>query len=87
MDILKKYNETSSWSEKIALMGVYHFNQLEINKKWTIRQTADQFKVSTGLVSENLHLAILFRTIPTLRECKTRKEALGKIDRRKFPLE
>lgn len=66
-------------------MGVYHSCQLEIDNKWTIQKTADFFKVSLGLASENLRLAELFLDYPDLQKEDTRREALAKIDRRKFP--
>jgi hypothetical protein len=67
------------------MMGIYHSAQIELDRKWTIKQTADYFHVSMGLASENLHLAVCLNRNPALKDCKTRKDALAKIDRRKFP--
>lgn len=66
-------------------MGVYHCCQLEIDNKWTMQNTANFFKVSIGLVSENLRLADLFSEFPELLKIETRKEALAHVEKRRFP--
>lgn len=53
------------------IMKFYH-----ISSKSTIKQTAAYFRVSVGLVSENLHLA---DNLEDIINCKTRQEALSKL--------
>lgn len=65
-------------------MGLFHLCQIQTNSKWTMQNTADFFKVSTGLVSENLKLAELFADYPDLSTADTRKDALAKVEKRKF---
>jgi hypothetical protein len=84
-NLKEKYNSTQSWSEKVRIMGLYHLCQLEINNKWTIQNTANYFKVSMGLASENLRLAELFTDFPDLANQETRKDALALIEKRRFP--
>jgi len=71
MTHLAKYQQTNSWKDKIMIMKFYH-----ISSKSTIKQTAAYFRVSVGLVSENLHLA---DNLEDIINCKTRQEALSKL--------
>ena len=56
MTFKDRYNQCESWHEKVLVMGLYHLAQQNRYNEWTIRDTADYFDVSTGLVSENLRL-------------------------------
>lgn len=63
---------------------MYHLCQLETEHKWTIQKTADFFRVSIGLASENLKLAELFIEYPELMKYETRRDALGHIEKIRF---
>jgi len=63
------------------IMEIYHLTMRSRitpsqNSHWTITDTANYFKVSTGLVSENLKLARAFHSNNFIGDCKNRQEAL-----------
>jgi hypothetical protein len=64
-------------------MCLYHIAMTNRVKSWTIRNTAEIFEVSIGLVSENIRLSNALDTNPKLEECSTRQEALSKLERRR----
>lgn len=79
MTFVEKYGQCKSWSDKVIVMRLYHLTAIELNKGWTISQTASVFNVSVGLVSENLRLADLIDRNPSIQNIKTRQEALRKL--------
>lgn len=57
MTFSDRYNQCKNWYEKVLVMGLYHTAQCKRNNdNWTVKDTAEYFDVSTGLVSENLKL-------------------------------
>lgn len=76
---LERYNKETTWQSKAIVMEIYHLSQCELNTQWTIYNTAHYFKVSVGLVSENLKLArIMNDTNEEFKDC-SRKQALKRI--------
>ncbi len=60
-------------------MEIYHLAMSTRAKRWTLTQTAADFGVSIGLVSENLRLANMIHTHPKILECPSRQEAIRKM--------
>ncbi len=83
MTFVERYRMADKWQDKVLIMNLYHTAMLRGNSDWTIRKTATVFQCSVGLVSENIRLADAIDRIPAINECKTRQEALNKVDRRK----
>ncbi len=75
-----RYEKAENWYQKIILMEVFHLIQTSRNSRWTLNDTSETFKVSMGLVSENLKIARGFHTNPELLTCKNRQDALNKIE-------
>jgi hypothetical protein len=65
-------------------MEIYHLAMLHRNPPWTVTKTALNFECSVGLVSENLKLAEAFHNNKKLMDCKTRREALKKMQGEKY---
>jgi hypothetical protein len=63
-------------------MEVYHLAMSVRVSNWTISKTAIEFKVSVGLVSENLRLAQLIHKDEKILRCSTRQDALKKLNGR-----
>lgn len=61
-------------------MEIYHLAMSQREKDWTITKTSQAFGVSTGLVSENLRLALAIHLNETLIACETRQDALRRIN-------
>ena len=79
MDFRQKYEKCEDLQDKVIVIEIYHLSRLCQNKNWTIYQTATDFGLSVGLVSENLHLAKESHVHPKLLECESRQEAMKKI--------
>lgn len=80
MTLLERYNQEKTWQGKVEIMEIYYLAMSQKEKGWTISKTAEYFKCSTGLVSENLHLAQAFHSFPSLLECEFRQHALDKLN-------
>ncbi len=62
-------------------MGIYHAaRELEFRGVWTLHHTAKDFGVSIGLVSENIRLALAIDKDKEIIKCKTRQDALKRIN-------
>lgn len=79
MTFKQKYEECKDWRGKITVMEIYHLTMLHKVRGWTVNQTAKDFELSVGLVSENLRLAKEIHTNEKLLKCESRQEALKKI--------
>ena len=79
MTFQEKYNQETTWHGKATIMEIYHLAMLVRDKNWTLTQTATEFSVSIGLVSENLRLASEIHNNPKILTCKSRQEALNKL--------
>lgn len=78
MKYKEKFKLSHNWKEKIFLVSMFHSKQLLRTKnKWKVRDTANYFNVSIGLISENLMLA---REIESIDDCKSRASALRKLN-------
>lgn len=80
MTFNQKYQLAQNWVEKVKIINLYHKLKLFKNKKWTIRKTADYFKLSIGLISENIMLGNHLDIIESC--CSSRKEALELIKKK-----
>lgn len=58
MTYREQYNSHSKWQERVLVMNLFHCLQVAHQKKWGMKDTAEYFGVSIGLVSENLLLAV-----------------------------
>lgn len=65
-------------------MEIYHLAMSHREKGWTQTNTARDFNVSIGLVSENLRLAHLIHSHSNIIHCKSRQEAIEKAKMRKL---
>ena len=79
MTFYDRYASEDTWHGRAMIMEIYHLAQSRRNKTWTIRNTADYFEVSMGLVSENLRLAQSIHAKPELIKLPTRQDALRKL--------
>jgi len=79
---IEKYQNESTWYGKILIMGIYHTVMCQkYPKEWTLHHTANDFGVSIGLTSENIRLAVALDTNPGLINCKSRADALDKLNK------
>lgn len=74
MTYKEKYEsmKLDDWRGRASIMNLFHVI-MNTKSKWRIRSTASYFKVSIGLVSENLRLIANFDRV---KNCRTRSEAL-----------
>lgn len=80
MKFHEKYHQESTWHGKAMIMEIYHLAMSNSDDGWTIKHTARDFGVSTGLVSENLRLAVAIHKNESIMKCETRQEALKKLN-------
>jgi len=83
MTFFERYHSEGTWYGKVLIMEIFHLLLTQHDKKWTIKQTAESFKVSIGLVSENLQIASYSHFNPAILNCDTRQSALNKLERTK----
>jgi hypothetical protein len=73
MTPFQKYTHSISWLERANLILFYHtFKELKY-PNWTLRKTADYFRISLGAVSEGLLIA---RNVNEIKHCTRRSDAL-----------
>ena len=80
VSFLDRYNSETTWFGKVIVIEIYHLAMTTRSKNWTITKTAEYFQCSIGLVSENLRLAELLHTDPTLSTLPTRQDALKRLN-------
>lgn len=80
----ENYKLANTWQSKVLIMNLYHTAAILVIKSWTLRDTATYFDVSIGLVSENIRLANAIDTGVDITSCKTRQEALTKLEKRRY---
>lgn len=61
-------------------MEIYHLTMQSHIKGWTLSNTAEHFRVSIGLVSENLKLAHALHSNESLIKCESRQDALRRVN-------
>ena len=76
MTFKERYDIETHWTKKVMIMEIYHLAMTQTDKRWTLADTAAEFEVSIGLVSENLKLADALHSKISLMECQSRQEAL-----------
>lgn len=80
MTFIERYDGEDTWYGKAIVMGIYHTVMTQKDKTWSLRDTAEYFECSIGLVSENIRLAkALDQPERGLLLCKSRVEALKKL--------
>lgn len=72
----EEYDKERRWREKTLIMQTFHLMMTVKHGNWRIVDTATYFKVSKGLVSENLNLARWVKLYAEVNECKSRDEAI-----------
>ena len=77
---LERYLQENRWSNKVHIMEIFHLSHSHHDKTWTITRTAAYFGVSVALVSENLKIAKASHTDEKILACRTREEALKKVN-------
>lgn len=73
MTYREKYRASSKWQNRVKIMYLYHVTLVSTQKRWSVEKTADYFRVSKGLVSENLNLAA---NLPLISKERSRDQAL-----------
>lgn len=81
MTFRQKYESVEDWYAKVLIMEIYHLTMTQ-KIEWTIKNTAEYFECSFGLVSENLRLADMIHKDENLFRLKTRREALRYLEMR-----
>ncbi len=77
---LDRYNNSTTWHEKCTIMALYHLTMRNnMHNCWTMKDTAEYFSVSLGLVSENIKLSNAIDEDNSLTKLLTRQKALDKI--------
>jgi len=71
-----KYNSCHTWHEKSLVLEIYHLAMSSRFNSWTLSDTAQEFDISIGLVSENLRLAQAIHSNPSIIQIETRQKAL-----------
>lgn len=79
MTFRDKYLQCNRWQDKVTVMEIYHLTMCSRIKGWTITQTAENFRCSIGLVSENLRLAQAIHSDEKILLCESRQEALRRL--------
>jgi hypothetical protein len=88
IDFIKtKLNSQLSWWLETILHREFHSIRVEqygpatkgIKKGWSLKDSAEELKVSTGLLSENIRLANTILSNPNLKKITNRQEAIDKI--------
>lgn len=80
MTFRDKYNKPNlTWADKASIMEIFHLTMLNREGRWTVKQTSEYFRVSTGLVSENLKLAGALHNNPELAQFSSRQVVLDKL--------
>ncbi len=79
MTFRQKYQSGLDWSGKVMVMEIYHLTMKDKVKKWTVAKTAKYFRVSIGLVSENLKLARAIHDDSSIMKWDNRQDALEEI--------
>lgn len=80
MTFAEKYQLEDTWDGKVLIMNLYHLARIVQFKGWTLANTAQEFNVSIGLVSENIRLANAINADERILKCKSRQEALKKLN-------
>lgn len=80
MTFPERYYKEDTWQGRVTIMEIYHLAMTSKVKGWTIRQTAQEFNCSNGLVSENLRIANAFHIDDRLMSCKSRQDAIKKLN-------
>jgi len=83
MTFWERYQKAEFWYEKVILIELYHLARTRTNKDWTLADTAQDFSISIGLVSENLRIADAMHKDSRVLNCKTRQDALKIAERLK----
>lgn len=79
MTYQQRYRSEKTWHGKVTVMELFHLAMIIRVPGWRISDTAEIFKVSIGLTSENLRLAELIDKDQKILKCKTRKDALKRL--------
>ena len=83
MTFKTRYDSEATWDGKVAIMEIYHLAMCQRIKNWTLKDTAEYFDCSIGLISENLRLANLIHLDPKILKCESRQVALRKLNSRR----
>lgn len=82
MTFIERYDKEDTWYGKAIIMGIYHAAMTVTDKLWSLKDTAEYFECSIGLVSENIRLAkAIDNPKRNLMKCKSRAEALTKLEK------
>lgn len=76
MTFVERYNQESTWQGRAIVMEIFHLAACAHHKDWTVTKTAQYFRVSIGLVSENLRLASALHESESLSKKESRQDAL-----------
>ena len=79
MNFIQKYNQCEKWFDKVIVIELYHLAMSIREPGWKVANTAHDFGLSVGLVSENLRLAKEIHLNEKILKCESRQEALRKI--------
>lgn len=82
MTFVEKYQSETTWHGKATVMEIYHLTMMHRHSDWTLSKTAHAFRVSIGLVSENLRLAQAIHVNEKIMTCESRQEALRRLNGR-----
>lgn len=80
MTFAERYQAEETWDGKVLIMNLYHLARMVQYKGWTLSNTAQEFNCSIGLVSENIKLANAINDDERILKCKSRQEALRKLN-------
>jgi hypothetical protein len=81
MTFNQRYQQEDTWYGKAIVMGIFHTVMCQNEIRWSLKDTADYFECSIGLVSENIRLAkAIDNPKKDLLTCKSRVEALKKLE-------
>lgn len=80
MTFKDRYLREQTWHGRAIIMEIYHLAMSQREKNWTLTKTAEYFRVSIGLVSENLRLAHAIHLNPAFMQSPNRQEALKRLN-------
>ena len=71
----EQFDNETDWRKRVLIIELFHLNMLVNNKQWRIVDTANVFKRSVALISENLELAKHVRE-GKFDSCTSREKAM-----------
>lgn len=54
-----------TWQDRVVAVHTYHYARLAMDRRWSVRKTAEALNKSSGSISQDLQLAEFLRSYET----------------------